>query len=85
MGGGIYYLMGGLNSVWELDKSNCPEDELTKKRPTKTKTKYPQKNARENKRVEAVATACKQLQTTAEALQRDPKINVVGFLQVNIN
>ena len=60
-----------LNSAGESsDASNSPEDERKKGRKRRiqtTKPKNPQKNAREKKRVEAVATAYKQLRTALGA------------------
>ena len=61
-----------LNSVGESsDTSNSPEVERKKERKRRLQTNYkpknPQKNAREKKRVEAVATAYKQLRTALGA------------------
>ena len=59
-----------LNSVRQsLDTSTSPEEERKKgrKRRIHTKPKNPQKNAREKKRVEAVATTYKQLRTALGA------------------
>ena len=58
-----------LNSVGESDTSNSPGDERKKgrKRRIQAKPKNPQKNAREKRRVEAVATAYKQLRAALGA------------------
>ena len=57
-----------LNSVGESsDTSNSPEDERKGRKRRIHKPKNPQKNAREKKRVEAVATAYKQLRAALGA------------------
>ena len=78
-----------LNSVGESDTSNSPEDERKKGRKrrvrTQAKPKNPQKNAREKKRVEAVATAYKELRTALGAGDESRKRTTkVETLQVAI-
>ena len=75
-----------LNSVGESDTSNSPEDERKKGRKRRVRTqeakpKNPQKNAREKKRVEAVATAYKELRTALgagdESRRRTTKVDTL--------
>ena len=74
-----------LNSVGESDTSNSPEDERKKGRKRRVRTqgkpKNPQKNAREKKRVEAVATAYRELRTALgagdESRRRTTKVDTL--------
>ena len=70
-----------LNSVGESDTSNSPEDERGRKRRVRTQAKNPQRNAREKKRVEAVATAYRELRTALgagdESRRRTTKVDTL--------